>query len=183
MLQNATGFEHVFGATKQGFQNTPDALTPTALAFADKWGLGTNARDVNLIVKALGAGFSGGLAMIYETAKGLGMPEVMARDLTGMAETRGMTGAPHVPGAGMGPHMRSLEEQAFMPSVTPDRGPGPGRAGVSWRRLQASPPPAHRPRSWRRPPPPPPPEPPPITRLLRHHAHRLGTSRRMCRFR
>ena len=107
----------IYGAAKQGYQSAEDMITPMAQTWADKYGLGGDARVVNIGWRALSAVFSGGLRAVYETAKSFGLPDSAARDLAAMAENGGMTGAPHVPGLLRAPELPPEVVRGF---VKPD---------------------------------------------------------------
>lgn len=93
-LNEATG--RITGAMGEAYRGT-DLLTPSAQAFADKWGLGGDARALGVVLKAFNAAWAGGVQATYEAIKGLGLPEEAARDAAAYVESAGMTGAPHAP--------------------------------------------------------------------------------------
>ena len=109
-----TSLDRVLGAAKEAWNNT-EFLTPMAQEWADKHGLGGDARVVGTALAAFNAAFQGGVQAAYETARGLGLPDTLARDIGGMAESLGMTGAPH----GAMPHdvTRAPPEPVASPTI------------------------------------------------------------------
>ncbi|HEX3587808.1 MAG TPA: transglycosylase SLT domain-containing protein [Candidatus Angelobacter sp.] len=86
----------IIEAAKEGWQNTPDLLTPMAQQWADAHGLGGDARALGWVLKGFNAAWSGATETANQIGTAFGQP-LLGRDAAAMIETAGMTGAPHVP--------------------------------------------------------------------------------------
>lgn len=89
-----TASGHVWEKMKEGYENAPLLLTPMAQAWADKYGLGGDARTLNAVLGGFMAVWGGVTETANQIGIALGQPQ-LARDAAAMIESAGMTGAPH----------------------------------------------------------------------------------------
>jgi hypothetical protein len=101
--ETAPALQRIGEAIRSGYASAPPLVEPNSDAgrwlsshgFMGVTGEGLTKPFIPFAV--VNAIWQGGTEAAYQTAKGLGMPETLARDVAGYVESLGMTGAPHVP--------------------------------------------------------------------------------------
>lgn len=118
----------VWGAIKQGWQATPEMLTPLALDWADQHGLGTVARAGGAAGRGIFAAFNAAFNGVSEEANQLGISMGMpwlGNAMQSYIETAGMHGGPGIGEALHLPHEPVARAGAQKPVEAPAETPAP----------------------------------------------------------